>query len=197
MGSKAEYRSAIRSRKLIKTAFMELAAEKEISKITVKDIADRADINRGTFYAHYRDVYDVLEQIEDEAIENLSHFLDNLNNSVENIGDMMHPIDCYLNKDIKLSQRLLNSRESEMFFKKLHKVFKEKLLSNEGYTKIFEGDPLSQEICTTFITYGCAGVLQNCMQHREFYSPETVNQALNQFIEGGILAFGQNNKTMD
>lgn len=47
MGSKAEYRSAIRSRKLIKTAFMELAAEKEISKITVKDIADRADINRG------------------------------------------------------------------------------------------------------------------------------------------------------
>ena len=40
MGSKAEYRSAIRSRKLIKTAFMELAAEKEISKITVKDIAD-------------------------------------------------------------------------------------------------------------------------------------------------------------
>lgn len=196
MGSKAEYRSAIRSRKLIKTAFMELAAEKEISKITVKDIADRADINRGTFYAHYRDVYDVLEQIEDEAIENLSHFLDNLNNSVENIGDMMYPIDCYLNKDIKLSQRLLNSRESEMFFKKLHKVFKEKLLSNESYTKIFEGDSLSQEICTTFITYGCAGVLKNCMQHRDIYSPETVNHALNQFIEGGILAFGQNKKTM-
>lgn len=196
MGSKAEYRSAIRSRKLIKTAFMELAAEKEISKITVKDIADRADINRGTFYAHYRDVYDVLEQIEDEAIENLSHFLDNLNNSVENIGDMMYPIDCYLNKDIKLSQRLLNSRESEMFFKKLHKVFKEKLLSNESYTKIFEGDSLSQEICTTFITYGCAGVLQNCMKHRDIYSPESVNHALNQFIEGGILAFGQNKKTM-
>lgn len=47
MGSKAEYRSAIRSRKLIKTAFMELAAEKEISKITVKDIADRADRGNG------------------------------------------------------------------------------------------------------------------------------------------------------
>lgn len=197
MGSKAEYRSAIRSRKLIKTAFMELATEKEISKITVKDIADRADINRGTFYAHYRDVYDVLEQIEDEAIENLGHFLDNLNNTVEHIGDIMHPIDCYLNKDINLSQRLLNSRESEMFFKKLHKVFREKLLSNERYTKMFEDDPLSQEICTTFITYGCAGVLQNCMQHRDLYSPESINYALNQFIEGGITALHKNKKTMD
>lgn len=53
---KAEYKSAVRSRTLIKRAFLELLREKSIDKITVTDIVARADINRGTFYAHYDDI---------------------------------------------------------------------------------------------------------------------------------------------
>lgn len=44
--------------------------------ICTKDITESADINRGTFYLHYLDKYDLLEQIEDEYIERLSQSLD-------------------------------------------------------------------------------------------------------------------------
>jgi len=55
-----------RSENLIKNAFYELAKEKEITKITVKDICDRADINRCTFYAHYENIEIFLDTLEQE-----------------------------------------------------------------------------------------------------------------------------------
>lgn len=55
-----------RSQNLIKNAFYELSEEKEISKITVKDICDRADINRCTFYAHYGNIDVFLDALEQE-----------------------------------------------------------------------------------------------------------------------------------
>ncbi|GIO16590.1 hypothetical protein J19TS2_61450 [Cohnella xylanilytica] len=50
----------------IMNALMYLIAEKEFDKITINDIAERADVNRGTVYSHYSDKYDLL----DKCIEN-------------------------------------------------------------------------------------------------------------------------------
>ena len=61
--AKAEYRSAIRSRKLINEALADLLTEKPLDKITVTDVVSRADINRGTFYAHYKDIPDVVDHL--------------------------------------------------------------------------------------------------------------------------------------
>lgn len=50
-----------RSQRQLKQAFMELMREKGFPAITIQDIADRADVNRGTFYAHFPDKYALLE----------------------------------------------------------------------------------------------------------------------------------------
>ena len=68
MEKRKEYRSAVRSRRLIRSAFLELLREKAYEKITVTDIVTRADINRSTFYAHYPDVRGLVEEIVGEAI---------------------------------------------------------------------------------------------------------------------------------
>lgn len=57
----------LKTKKAITTAFMELTLEKDIRKITVSDIAERAVINRSTFYLHYSDVKDVLDDIENDV----------------------------------------------------------------------------------------------------------------------------------
>ena len=66
---KREYRSAVRSRRLIREAFLQMLREKELERITVTDIVRRADINRSTFYAHYQDLRAVLEEIQNEATQ--------------------------------------------------------------------------------------------------------------------------------
>lgn len=68
MAEKKEYRSAVRSRRLINQAFLELLREKAFEKITVTDIVKRADINRSTFYAHYPDVRGLVETLMDHAV---------------------------------------------------------------------------------------------------------------------------------
>ncbi len=52
-------------------AFWSLYCEKRIEKITVKEIAQRAGYNRGTFYEYFTDVYDVLNQIEQSLMPSL------------------------------------------------------------------------------------------------------------------------------
>ena len=69
MEEKKVYRSALRSRRFICEAFMELLKEKHPEKITVTDIVKRADINRSTFYAHYTDVRNLMEELQREFVE--------------------------------------------------------------------------------------------------------------------------------
>lgn len=58
------------TKQAIINSFVQLAAEKTVDKITVKDITDRCGVSRNTFYYHFKDVYDVLEQfLEDQTRE--------------------------------------------------------------------------------------------------------------------------------
>ncbi|AXG40419.1 TetR/AcrR family transcriptional regulator (plasmid) [Enterococcus gilvus] len=66
-------KTATKSR--IKTAFTELLKEKGIEGLTVMDIARKAGINRGTFYAHYVDKYELMEKLEMEIIYDLKQIL--------------------------------------------------------------------------------------------------------------------------
>lgn len=62
-----------RTKKMFKEALISLIQENEdISKLTVQNIADRAELNRATFYLHYHDINDLMEQMIDEVFEDLN-----------------------------------------------------------------------------------------------------------------------------
>ncbi|MED4228759.1 TetR/AcrR family transcriptional regulator [Neobacillus cucumis] len=64
-------RRITKSQEAIKKAVTELMSEKSFDDITIQDIADRADVNRGTIYLHYMDKYDLLDKMIEEHINNL------------------------------------------------------------------------------------------------------------------------------
>lgn len=74
--AKAEYKSAIRSRERIREALGELLVEQSLEQITVTDIVKRAGINRGTFYAHYKDVPDVINRLVEETFSSVRKVID-------------------------------------------------------------------------------------------------------------------------
>ena len=49
-------------------AFLKLRAEKPLEKIRVKELCEKAEINKSTFYAHYRDIFDLSEQLEERVV---------------------------------------------------------------------------------------------------------------------------------
>ncbi len=56
------------TRKVLQDSLIETMKEKPITKITIKEICEKADVNRTTFYAHYTDQYDLLRKIEDDVL---------------------------------------------------------------------------------------------------------------------------------
>ena len=66
-------RRIIRTKKALRDALTVLMKEKTFDEITVSDLTVRADINRGTFYLHYKDKYDLLEQSEEDIIEGIKN----------------------------------------------------------------------------------------------------------------------------
>lgn len=69
-----EDRRIRKTKSSIKQAFTKLLQEKDLEKITIRDITTRADINRGTFYLHYEDKYMLLADMEDEYISELTTY---------------------------------------------------------------------------------------------------------------------------
>ena len=82
MENRKEYRNAIRSRQLIRRAFMELLNEKSFEKITATDIIKRADINRSTFYAHYPDARGLMDEILNEIVVMFQGMLSDIDFSI-------------------------------------------------------------------------------------------------------------------
>ena len=69
-----DYRVRV-TKMLIRKEFTELLKTKPVQSITVREICERTGINRSTFYNHYTDVYDLLEQIERDMLAELGENL--------------------------------------------------------------------------------------------------------------------------
>lgn len=190
MGKKAEYRSAIRSRKLIIQAFIELMQEKELEKITVTDIVKRADINRGTFYAHYQDTSAVIEQIGDDIIAKLIEFLDEFQyeNFFRNPLPLLVKISSYLEEDLEFYRILINSSGAEKFLTKLKKIF---VIYMELNSNVPESIKKSSEfyIRTNFFAGGIISLYQLWFRGEMEQSLEAISNDISKLISASLSQF--------
>lgn len=124
---KAEYRSARRSRQMIREAFLTLLKKKPETKITVTDIVNLADINRTTFYAHYPDVRGMVEEIENDVIDKMMRILKDFHyfSFFRNPAPLLLQISRFLEMDIDLYKQLIRTDSSDAFLDKLKKIFAE------------------------------------------------------------------------
>ena len=154
--AKAEYRSAIRSRKLILQALADLLQEKPLDKITVTDVVNRAQINRGTFYAHFSDVPDVINHL---IMVNFSTIEQAIYEDPKQLSDIPHVllkrIQYFLEEDMEFCRKVLNSSASLMMQERLVQFVLEYMLQHE-YVYGF-GDHKLYELSIRF----CAGGLGN------------------------------------
>lgn len=63
------------TRETIMKVFIELIKQKPVEKITVKEVCEKAQINRSTFYKYFLDCYDVKEQLENSALDKFDEIL--------------------------------------------------------------------------------------------------------------------------
>lgn len=154
---KTEYRSAIRSRKMIREAFLELLKEKEINKITVTDVVKKADLNRSTFYAHYSDIRAITEEMENEVIEKMMELLKKfeLVNFFNNPTPLLLEVSRFLENNQELYKILLKINDAETFLKKLKKLFADYMLSDTDIPEYLK----DSKMVSLRISYFAGGII--------------------------------------
>jgi AcrR family transcriptional regulator len=145
---------------VIKDSFIKLLKQKPISKITIKEICDDADVNRATFYAHYSDQYDLMRQIEQELIDGISQYLNGYDFNVltEAPFDVLEKILEYVKENAELFDLLLNLNGDIQFQQEVTKVIGQQHFSS------MTADQESSEYIYLFYASGSIGAIQKWLK---------------------------------
>lgn len=161
--AKAEYRSAIRSRKLIQQALADLLQEKPFDKITVTDVVNRAQINRGTFYAHYSDIPDVINHLIRQTFSSLQEAISTSGQEITGISHaLLAKIQSILEEDLEFYRKIMTSSAASLMYEQMVQIMLDFLLQRED--EFGFGNHEQYVLITRF----CAGGLSNL--YREWFA---------------------------
>ena len=186
---KKEDRRVRRTRKILTQALTELLQRKQVNEITVKELTDLADMNRGTFYLYYKDIYDMLEKIQDEMFMKLDEIF--ALREDEEVSDQTKPILLDLFRFIEENQemcRVLLSPNGDMsFLHRLNEVLREKCL----HLYLGSEPAVNEEDFAyrySFVVYGCAGIIRAWVGRNCPEKPEQMAELANHLIISGGIA---------
>ena len=161
--AKAEYKSAIRSKRLINEALADLLQEKPLDKITVTDVVNRAELNRGTFYAHYKDIPDVVDHLIQQTFDTIRSAVDQQTDSITDVGEkLLSTIQIILEEDLFFYRKILNSNASAIMQEQLVNVVIAFMLEHKD--RFYSGSNEEYMVKIRF----CAGGLSNL--YRDWFS---------------------------
>ncbi len=192
-------RRAKRTKRMIKDALAELIVEKGFNNISITDLTTRADINRGTFYIHYTDKYDLLEKVENEIMEEIQEHIKDID-YVNLLGMKVvnEPVPYlvklfqYFKENSDFMKAVLGPNGDPLFQRKL-KSFMEKALFEKNQIKFFDKEKLliPEKYVIAYIISAHLGLVQQWMESGMDKSPREMALILSKMtIMGPLKATG-------
>lgn len=178
-----ESRKTLYTRRVLKESLLELLEMKPISKITVKELCNLADINRSTFYSHYKDVYDMVEQMEDHMVESV---MKNINIKCITSEHQLEAFEAIFNelKNSKDELRLvyLNPESMKCFDRFFDRVYEfSAMLLREHFSEL---DESQIKHVYGFISRGCAQMVVSWIESGMKEKPRTMANLMSRALKG-------------
>lgn len=187
MGIEPVDRRVRKTRRQLRECLITLLKEKKVQDITVRELTDMADLNRGTFYLHYKDVFDLLEKTEAELQEDFNrlvckHDAVDLKQRPSVIFNEIYSL-VYDNAD--LIEILLGENGDLNFVNRLKLLIREKCLKD--WMEVFRsGNAAAFDAFFSFIVSGCIGLVQYWLQTGLKETPEQMAKLTEHIITKGI-----------
>ncbi len=170
----------------LKNALVDALGKEHISKISVKALCEAADVNRSTFYAHFKDQYDLLEQMEREVLDKIVRHLEG--QEVRGNQPISSQVLCrileYAKKNADLFRALLSDNcepgiQREVM--NLAQIFPVMPYGN--------GDEHIKEYLVVFGTTGCMSILQKWLHDNTPEPVEKIAALILQILYHGTISF--------
>ncbi|USK60783.1 TetR/AcrR family transcriptional regulator [Peribacillus asahii] len=186
----------IRTRQSIRDALVELIEEKGFEAISVKDITTKAKINRGTFYAHYQDKFDLMTKCEEEIMFEMSRIAKQNFPSViaalETNSPTVTPFPLvvsifeYLNENSGFMKAVLGPKGDLSFQTKLKDFMWKTLFGNNPEALVKEENLLVPgQYLASYISSAHIGVIQQWLNSGRKESPQEMARILSTITANG------------
>lgn len=145
-----------KTKRAIRNAFAQLLSEKDMDEITVRDIAELAEINRKTFYRYYSGIYQVIDEIEDDIVQSFESVLGDIDFRYElkNPYLIFERLTAVINTDIDFYGHLLSVQKNASLVTKVIARVKE-------HTKkaIMEQIEIDEDFADVILEYSITGMI--------------------------------------
>lgn len=154
-------RRVIKTKKAIRNAFAELLSQKSLNEITVKELAETADINRKTFYNYYSDIHQVMDEIENEMVRAFESALQEnvFNPQMRNPYAVFSKLTEIISSDIDFYSHLLKADTNNSLLVKLLSALKNK--AREAFADQVTVDEASLSLIIDYVAAGMMAVYQS------------------------------------
>ena len=187
MDGKKVDRRVRKTKRQLRQALTVLLQEKPIKDITVREIADMVDINRGTFYLHYKDVFDMLEQIENHIFEEFNDLI-RAHPPAEDQGKplpLLTDVFTYFAANADMAIALMGPNGDQAFIDKLKDLVKERCFYD--WMQVYSSSNSKNfAYFYAFVVYGCIGLFQNWLETGMKETPEEMAALAEQIILNGV-----------
>ena len=176
MNKSGEDNRRVRStRRKLREALLVLMKEKPINEITATELSEYADINRGTFYLHFTDTYDLLHNVEDDLIEQFDRVLNSrIPHNAEETILYLTEIISFLKNNLPLYGVLFSSNNNDIhLLQRVRQLVRDKCsffwnTRAPGVTKE------RMDLYTSFVAMGFIGVLSTWADNGMKEKPEEI-----------------------
>lgn len=184
MNTKDNQRSRL-TRMLLKQAFLNLMKQKPAEKITVKEICEKAEVNRSTFYLHFAEPNDVLKELEDEAILQISevlHYIAAFESSGPDMLGSLYTFLHYIRKNDDMFRCLLVENSDPHFRRKLFDLSMNVIPSSFDLPL----DPFRKEMACRFMISGSLELLTFWIKSDYRIPDSQMGELLSKLCEGSL-----------
>lgn len=188
MENKKEDRRVRLTKQLIRDALVELMEDHPITKISVKMICEKADINRSTFYAHYTNQYDVLQKTQESVLDEFlgEVFETNLTQTSQLTVPILVKILRYAKENASLFKVLLSDKGNPKFKEALMEVARRKTLQEIEAERIL--DSRTNIYIETFAIAGYINIIDKWIEEGCVDEPEMLADLMTKLLFHGVLS---------
>lgn len=187
---KGDNRSVRHTKSRIREGFLSLLKEKPIKEISVKELTDKIDLNRGTFYFHYKDIYDLQNQLEEAILSELSEMFNPANNPQDDIYKNLCQLFNFLKDNADFCSIMFGPNGDAMFIKKTKDIVNQALmviLKNRTPGK----DASQYDFFDAFLINGFLGMVQVWYNNDMLQTPEDMAVFATSIITSSFESFAR------
>ena len=185
--SKTQDRRILRTKRAIRNAFITLLAEKELEKITIKEIAERADVDRKTVYNYYNGISAILEELENEFFATIQEAFDEFDFKKQRGMEFFDALAALVEKNFELYELLMRIDRSSRLSAKLVEYVKRKISFAISFT---QGRALEKiNLATEFVAAGILASYKHYFQGDRKKPLKEFSREMGAMILGGLNGF--------